>query len=78
MQQDERIISGMLDISRRLGLDVIAEAVESEQQRVWLKSLGCKHGQGYRFAAPLRQAELVELLRRPLPVRQAASSAATV
>lgn len=72
------IISGMLDISRRLGLDVIAEAVETEQQRVWLQSLGCTQGQGYRFAAPLRQRELVELLQRPLPVGQFASTAVTV
>jgi len=41
------IISGVLDISRRLGIDVIAEAVESEAQFSWLRSLECRFGQGY-------------------------------
>lgn len=58
----EAIISGMLDISRRLELKVIAEAVETEEQCRWLRSLGCTHGQGYRFAPPVCREELNDLL----------------
>lgn len=58
----EAIISGMLDISRRLDLAVIAEAVETEEQFRWLRALGCPHGQGYRFAPPLCCGELSDLL----------------
>lgn len=46
----EAIISGMLDISKRLGIEVIAEAVETHAQHVWLRSLGCHFAQGYHYS----------------------------
>ncbi|MGI9065427.1 MAG: putative bifunctional diguanylate cyclase/phosphodiesterase [Pyrinomonadaceae bacterium] len=45
-----RTISGL---AQNLGMDVVAEGVETREQLQILKSLGCKYGQGYFFSKPL-------------------------
>ena len=49
----------VINLGRALGLTVIAEGIETEDQRVYLQSLGCHEGQGYLFARPM-QAEQLE------------------
>ena len=39
-----------------LGMDVIAEGVETSEQLAQLKGLGCEFGQGYFFSKPLNGA----------------------
>ena len=46
-----------------LGLDVIAEGVETENQLLQLKDLGCQFGQGYLFSRPLNAEAAGALLR---------------
>jgi EAL domain-containing protein (putative c-di-GMP-specific phosphodiesterase class I) len=46
-----------------LGLDVVAEGVESAAQRDELRSLGCPRGQGYLFARPMPLDALLGELR---------------
>ncbi|GAC1402309.1 MAG: hypothetical protein NVSMB64_01900 [Candidatus Velthaea sp.] len=48
----EPIVRMVLDLARTLGLDVVAEGIESERQAEALQTLGCLYGQGYFFAAP--------------------------
>jgi EAL domain-containing protein (putative c-di-GMP-specific phosphodiesterase class I) len=36
-----------------LGIDVIAEGIETEQQCTELRQLGCRYGQGYWFSRPV-------------------------
>ena len=43
----------IIDLGRSLGLDVIAEGIETERQRERLRALGCTVGQGFLFARPL-------------------------
>ena len=45
-----RTISGL---AQNLGMDVVAEGVETREQLDLLKSLGCQFGQGYFFSKPL-------------------------
>jgi diguanylate cyclase (GGDEF)-like protein/PAS domain S-box-containing protein len=45
-----RTISGL---AQNLGMDVVAEGVETREQLDILRSLGCKYGQGYFFSKPL-------------------------
>jgi diguanylate cyclase (GGDEF)-like protein len=62
------VINGLMRIAEKLGMDVVAEGVESVDQRERLVALGCKLGQGYLFAEPLDR-EAVEALLRGGPTR---------
>lgn len=44
------IIEGLLGISARLGITVVAEGVETEEQARLLRKIGCRFGQGYLFS----------------------------
>jgi diguanylate cyclase (GGDEF)-like protein len=46
------LVSSIIELARTLGLDVIAEGVETEAQRVALQDLQCAQAQGYLFARP--------------------------
>ncbi len=43
------LVEAVLGIANALGLDVIAEGVETPEQESWLREHGCQMGQGYRF-----------------------------
>lgn len=49
-------------MSRNLGLDTVAEGVESPSQRDALLALGCRRGQGYLFGKPCDPEEIDALL----------------
>jgi diguanylate cyclase (GGDEF)-like protein len=46
------VIEAILALARSLGLEVVAEGIETEHQRDALRALGCTYGQGYLFARP--------------------------
>ena len=46
------LVSSIIELARTLGLDVIAEGVETEEQRLALQDLRCAQAQGYLFARP--------------------------
>jgi len=56
------IIGGIIDIVRKLGMRVVAEGIETEQQAQELEKLGCVLGQGYLYAQPADFAKTTELL----------------
>ena len=58
----EGIIEAVLAMAGHLGLEVIAEGVETEAQADFLRSRGCDAGQGFLWARPLPPAEVVALL----------------
>jgi EAL domain-containing protein (putative c-di-GMP-specific phosphodiesterase class I)/GGDEF domain-containing protein len=66
--QDERatIIGSVTGMARQLGLSVVAEGVEHEEQLTLLQSLGCDSGQGYLFARPLDAEAAANLLKTGL------------
>ena len=55
------IVAGIVQMSHALGLDSVAEGVETRAQADRLGELGCRHAQGYLFARPM-DAEAVERL----------------
>ena len=61
---DVAIVEAILGMSRTLGLQIIAEGVESEAQLSILQQLGCEAGQGYLFSRPLPPPELALWLQR--------------
>jgi diguanylate cyclase (GGDEF)-like protein len=56
------IIKAIINLAHSLGLDVIAEGIETEAQLKILKSLGCEYGQGYLFARPLNGPDVMDIL----------------
>ncbi len=57
-ENDEIITRTIISIGKKFGLEVIAEGVETEEQRDKLFSIGCNFFQGYLFAKPTK-AELL-------------------
>ncbi len=53
------IVAGIVGLARGLGLDVIAEGVESPRQLAVLRELGCGYGQGFLFSTAVTLDELV-------------------
>lgn len=56
------ISESIIAMAHRLGLQVIAEGVETEAQLACLASAGCDYGQGYLFAPPIPEDELLKLI----------------
>lgn len=57
------LVRGIIDIADSLGLYVVAEGLESQQQRELLAEAGCRYGQGFLFSPPVRLEDALELLR---------------
>jgi diguanylate cyclase (GGDEF)-like protein/PAS domain S-box-containing protein len=51
-EQSERIVEALTGLGRGLGVDVIVEGVETEEQRGVLATLGAEHAQGFLFGRP--------------------------
>ena len=65
-QDSAEIVRAIVGLAHNLGLDVIAEGVETAEQLEQLKALGCEFGQGYLFSRPVEHAEAEALLLRGL------------
>lgn len=55
---DEVWLGSIIELAHRLGLRVVAEGVETEQQRQMLQDLGCDSVQGYLLGRPVPAAEI--------------------
>lgn len=63
------IVSAMIALGHRLGYEVVAEGVETADQHLWLKALGCNTYQGYYFSRPLAVEDFERILQRqPAPM----------
>lgn len=58
-QRKGSIVRAIIEVSHDLGFDVVAEGVETPQQRTWLLEAGCDRGQGYLFGRPVPADEVV-------------------
>jgi EAL domain-containing protein (putative c-di-GMP-specific phosphodiesterase class I) len=61
-QQSSKLVEGILNIARALGLQTIAEGIEDSAQAARLVASGCDIGQGFLWARPLGAADAGELL----------------
>ncbi len=60
--RDRIVVRGVIDMARSLGLAVVAEGVETEEQLALLAAEGCNYYQGFLFAQPVGVEELVRLV----------------
>ncbi len=73
IDDDEHIpglVQGLLELGHTLGLETVAEGIETDVQRDALAREGCRLGQGFLFARPLQEQAANELAARD-PVRAA-------
>jgi EAL domain-containing protein (putative c-di-GMP-specific phosphodiesterase class I) len=57
------VVRAAIRLAHELGIEIIAEGIETEGQEKFLLSAGCEYGQGYYFSRPVDAARATELLR---------------
>jgi diguanylate cyclase (GGDEF)-like protein len=67
---DSAIVAAVVSMAHALGLEVVAEGVETAEQIVELEALGCDLAQGNYFAKPQLANVVTSLLRHPLQWRR--------
>ena len=60
--KNQAIVDIIITLAHKLGMDVIAEGIETQTHQLILKSLNCEYGQGYFFAKPLKDKAATALL----------------
>jgi EAL domain-containing protein (putative c-di-GMP-specific phosphodiesterase class I) len=65
------VMQAIISLSHNLGLRVVAEGVETDEQLAQLQAMDCEFGQGFLFAMPMSPDEAMALLRRGVQRRAA-------
>jgi c-di-GMP phosphodiesterase len=61
---DATIVRAIIQLGKSLGMQVIAEGVETAEQEAYIISEGCHEGQGYHYSKPLPARELLAYLKQ--------------
>lgn len=59
-EEDRLMVLNIIDIAQNLGIQVVAEGIEQEEQSRMLIDLGCNLQQGYYFCKPVKLDQLIE------------------
>lgn len=57
-ERTREIVTSIVQLAKRLGIHTLAEGVETERQRDFLREVGCERIQGYLYGRPMPLAEL--------------------
>jgi diguanylate cyclase (GGDEF)-like protein len=52
-RRHQQVVEAILNLCGGLGMEVVAEGIETEEQHAQLQALGCRFGQGFLFARPM-------------------------
>ena len=66
--KDARIVESMISLCHSLGIYVVAEGIEQQEQLALLRKMGCDTGQGYFFGKPAQSHAINALLNSPTPL----------
>jgi diguanylate cyclase (GGDEF)-like protein len=69
---DAAIVEGVVRLAHSLGLQAVAEGVETADQVAMLRSFSCQTGQGYHFARPAEPEAIARMLTAATAARRAA------
>lgn len=70
---DATIVRAIIQLGKSLGMQVIAEGVETAEQEAYIIAEGCHEGQGWHYSKPLPAKELTGFLRNAQRVREVSS-----
>ena len=74
-RDSRKIVAAIIGLGQSLGLETVAEGVETEEQADMLIWLGCEQGQGWRYGRPSALAQIEEMVRaEPVAALAAAAS----
>ena len=62
-KESRQIVHTIISLADNLGMDVVAEGIETVEQADELKLLGCQYGQGYFFSKPINKGSVEALLK---------------
>jgi EAL domain-containing protein (putative c-di-GMP-specific phosphodiesterase class I) len=62
--QSASMVSAIIALALNLGMDALAEGIETEEEWRFLADRGCPYGQGYYFSRPVPAADILALHRR--------------
>jgi EAL domain-containing protein (putative c-di-GMP-specific phosphodiesterase class I) len=66
IHNDSPIVGSIISLAKELGMGIIAEGVETDQQATQLIALDCPHAQGYLFSRPLTVEDAHAFLTKQL------------
>jgi diguanylate cyclase (GGDEF)-like protein len=66
-RRERAIAEAVTGLARSLGIEITAEGIETTEDLLLARELGCRYGQGYRFARPLPASEITALLEHGFP-----------
>jgi EAL domain-containing protein (putative c-di-GMP-specific phosphodiesterase class I) len=64
-EQPLQIVRTIVELARVMGMDVVAEGIETEEQYLLLRKLGCRFGQGFLFSRPVTASAISTMLQLP-------------
>jgi EAL domain-containing protein (putative c-di-GMP-specific phosphodiesterase class I) len=73
--QSASIVSAFLELSRGLGMETLAEGIETEGELDFLRERGCRLGQGFLFARPVPPEEIIAYAFGGVPLPEGMRSA---
>ncbi len=62
-KEDQEIVRAIITSAKALGLNVIAEGVETQETFKWLRAAGCGYAQGFYFARPMPAEDVTQWLK---------------
>ncbi|PZR39093.1 MAG: GGDEF-domain containing protein, partial [Ectopseudomonas oleovorans] len=72
-EDDTTIVRAIIQLGKSLGMQVIAEGVETAEQEAYIIAQGCHEGQGYLYSKPLPARELTLFLKQARRLSSAAT-----
>lgn len=76
-EKSATIVRSIVSLGQNLGLDVIAEGVETEGQLDYLREVGCPYVQGFYFSRAVEQEAAIRLFHEGIPVACAKTATPT-
>ncbi|MBW9117319.1 EAL domain-containing protein [Rhizobium cauense] len=74
LSNNEAIVQAIIHLAHAQGMKTTAEGIETDEQRAWLRELGCDELQGYLLSRPVKSGDIDELYRNDSEQRQTGSS----